>query len=429
MLVSALVMGANSAGVIRRNILKEAFGNFELARLGQNEAQCDTYEFHVLFDQNKYVIDEYTTTTDDGYILRMFRVGLSAFERQKLSVADQSNISKPILMVHAMGGSSDFYFINGEKGSLGFYLVNKGYDVWTGDSRGTKFSKGHTNPDLSDKEFYDFSWQEMGKYDVPAFFRKILENYSDPDQKITYFGHSQGTTQMFISLLEPSSRPYVEKHLHDFVAIAPITYLNHVSYDALQILAKFEKIIKFDFSVLGVWDLFSYGCKQNSDAWVKMIALLCQLTGGFCNEFETVILGFDSKFDNIVNILPTITEHGPSGTTARAIDHYGQLIKGGKNGEPIFRKYDLHSAEDNMKAYGQDTPPDWDFSTWTAPVTLVQLDADTLGTQENTNNLLAALPKGAAKVRHILEWDHGTPLWAKDASPLFRIADEVLSTA
>jgi hypothetical protein len=52
----------------------------------------------------------------------------------------------------------------------------------------------------------------------------------------------------------------------------------------------------------------------------------------------------------------------------------------------------LHSAEANMKAYGQDNPPDWDFSTWTAPVTLVQLDSDDLGTQENTNNLLAALP-------------------------------------
>jgi pimeloyl-ACP methyl ester carboxylesterase len=429
MVISALVLSARSAVPIRRKILRESFENFGLAGLGQSEAQCDTSEFHVLFDADKHVITEHTTTTDDGYILRMFRIQLSAAERLKLSAAEDSNINKPILMVHAMGGSSDFYFINGQEGSLGFHLVNKGYDVWTGDSRGTKFSKGHTNPDLSDKEFYNFSWQEMGKYDVPAYFRKILENYTDPDQKITYFGHSQGTTQMFISLLEPTSRPYVEKHLHDFVAIAPITYLSAVSYDALQVLAKFEQIIKFEFNIFGRYDLFSYGCKKNSDAWVKLIAFLCQHTGDFCDQFETVIFGFDSKIDNIVNIMGTIEEHGPSGTTARAIDHYGQLIKGGKNGEPIFRKYDLHSAEANMKAYGQDTPPDWDFSTWTAPVTLVQLDADTLGTQENTNNLLAALPKGAAKVRHILEWDHGTPLWPKDATPLFNIADEVLSTA
>jgi hypothetical protein len=137
MLVSALVLSARSAMPIQGKILRESSKNFGIAGSGQSEAQCDTSEFHVLFDAEKYVITEHTTTTDDGYILRMFRIQLSAAERLKLSAADDANINKPILMVHAMGSSSDLYFINGQEGSLGFHLVNKGYDVWTGDSRGT----------------------------------------------------------------------------------------------------------------------------------------------------------------------------------------------------------------------------------------------------------------------------------------------------
>lgn len=100
-------------------------------------------------------------------------------------------------MQHGLTGSADEWFINGEGASIGFYFVNKGYDVWVGNNRGCKYSKGHVRPDISSKDYWDFSFTEMGLYDVPAFYKYILGNYDDAGKKIIYLGLSEGTSQMF----------------------------------------------------------------------------------------------------------------------------------------------------------------------------------------------------------------------------------------
>jgi len=41
----------------------------------------------------------------------------------------------------------------------------------------------------------------MGKYDIPALVDKIFEiTGKDKGEKISYIGHSQGTSQMFSAL-------------------------------------------------------------------------------------------------------------------------------------------------------------------------------------------------------------------------------------
>lgn len=52
-------------------------------------------------------------------------------------------------------------------------------------------------PDISSKDYWDFSFTEMGLYDVPAFYKYILGNYDDAGKKIIYLGLSEGTSQMF----------------------------------------------------------------------------------------------------------------------------------------------------------------------------------------------------------------------------------------
>ena len=50
-----------------------------------------------------------------------------------------------------------------------FQLVRAGYDVWLGNQRGTKHSMEHLTLDYrKDREYWLFSFTEMGEYDDPA---------------------------------------------------------------------------------------------------------------------------------------------------------------------------------------------------------------------------------------------------------------------
>lgn len=55
-----------------------------------------------------------------------------------------------------------------------FIAVDAGYDVWLSNLRGNKYSRQHVllDPD-NDKEFWDFSYPEHAKYDLPAMVKKI----------------------------------------------------------------------------------------------------------------------------------------------------------------------------------------------------------------------------------------------------------------
>lgn len=77
--------------------------------------------------------------------------------------------------------------------SMAFFLVDQGCDLWLNNSRGNRHSKNHKNLDPSvHKQFWDFSFQEMGQYDQPALFNYILSQTKV--DSITYIGHSQGTS-------------------------------------------------------------------------------------------------------------------------------------------------------------------------------------------------------------------------------------------
>ena len=77
----------------------------------------------------------------------------------------------------------------------GYILADAGYDVWLGNYRGNTYSRNHTflNPDaLLNHKFWDFTWDEMAKYDIPSMVEKVLEVTGE--EEIFYAGHSMGTT-------------------------------------------------------------------------------------------------------------------------------------------------------------------------------------------------------------------------------------------
>lgn len=69
----------------------------------------------------------------------------------------------------------------------------QGYDVWFGNSRGSTNSKEHISLDSNkDVKYWDFSFEELGEYDLPAVVNYIIEEtYFD---KIAFVSHSMGGT-------------------------------------------------------------------------------------------------------------------------------------------------------------------------------------------------------------------------------------------
>ena len=83
-------------------------------------------------------------------------------------------------------------------------LSDLGYDVWMANNRGTQYSQKHISLDAEeDNKFWEFSWAEMGLYDVPANIKLVKEVTG---KKPFYIGHSQGTTQMLYALAKEKQR-------------------------------------------------------------------------------------------------------------------------------------------------------------------------------------------------------------------------------
>ena len=110
-------------------------------------------------------------------------------------------------------------------------LFDEGYDIWMGNTRGTRFSNVNDKyPDPKDESFerWDWSWGELGVYDDRALISKIQEITGQ--EKVNYIGYSMGTTQMFYGLTHIEN-VYYSHYMNKFVALAPCIYFEPTTYD------------------------------------------------------------------------------------------------------------------------------------------------------------------------------------------------------
>jgi lysosomal acid lipase/cholesteryl ester hydrolase len=52
-------------------------------------------------------------------------------------------------------------------------MIENGYDNFVVNWRGTMYSLGHDDPNITKEKYWDFSWQEMASYDFPAFYKGV----------------------------------------------------------------------------------------------------------------------------------------------------------------------------------------------------------------------------------------------------------------
>lgn len=95
-----------------------------------------------------------------------------------------------------MTSAAPAFLTFGRNTSSAYKFADAGYDVWIGNARGNTYSRQHMTINPDDPKFWDFSWHEVGIYDLPATIDYILEHTNQT--KISYVGHSQGVTAYVI---------------------------------------------------------------------------------------------------------------------------------------------------------------------------------------------------------------------------------------
>ncbi len=119
--------------------MDEFFGNIQDLFKSAPHYEEEKMNFDEILNKNKYPLESHDVTTEDGYILKLYRI-----PNGKDSAFDPIILTKqPILLQHGIFDSSDGWVCNSPEKCFPFILADMGYDVWLSNSRGNKHSKRH----------------------------------------------------------------------------------------------------------------------------------------------------------------------------------------------------------------------------------------------------------------------------------------------
>jgi lysosomal acid lipase/cholesteryl ester hydrolase len=164
----------------------------------------------VLIENAGYKGEVHEVKTEDGYFLQVHRV-LPMSENHK---------KNPVFLMHGLFAASADFVVTGPKLALAYLLADNGYDVWMGNARGNKHSTLHKKFPPNSKEYWNFSWHEIGFYDLPAMIDLALKETKA--SKAFYVGHSQGTTSLLVML---STRPEYNDKIIQAHLVSPAAFI------------------------------------------------------------------------------------------------------------------------------------------------------------------------------------------------------------
>ncbi|XP_045029849.1 lipase 3 [Daphnia magna] len=355
-----------------------------------------------------YPAETYSVVTEDGYILELHRI-----PRGKGHAADSRAHGKPILLQHGFLGSSADWLISPTDRNLAFQLADLGYDIWISNARGNTYSRKHQRLDPSEEAFWNFSWDEMGRYDIPAVIHFILARNGRPEMKLSYIGYSMGASMFFVAMI---AHPELNSKIEVMIALGPASSLANIQSPVIRAIAPFVKHIEFLFRIARVRNFMF-----NDMPFNRVRAMFCRknyLRAAMCRNVLFLLVGHDNgHFD--LNLLPVIDGHLPAGTSVRTLSHFvmnhlSDKLFEGEN----FSPYD-YGLLGNIRRYGTPRRPPYDLSKVTVPVYLFYGASDYLSTSKDVTWLSQRLPnvKELIKVDDT-HYNHFDFLWAKDNNRL-----------
>lgn len=389
-------------------------GNLEI-NIKQNSLQ-DDIEYEKITDVNEskmtfkelaifngFDVEEHFVETEDGYILTIYKLVISSevtdsilkeiVKKKQLNVLNKRkpfegivNTSNYICFFqHGLLDSSDGWICNLKNKCLPYIMANKGFEVWVGNSRGNKYSKAHKvlNPlDDKDKEkFFDYSFDEMAKYDIIACltyilnqknkdleiisdnvsrnnissgdsnldssiltsspidkgkfsYEKVFKDFPIPEKRVFYFGHSQGCASIMASLCLHSQ--FLNTILKGVILLAPACRIANVDSTLIHILKRFE--LDKLFHEKKIFEIMPYSKElQSFNIFLNTV----------CPTMSLSMLEEVSDEECLVNCasrLKIFFSHYPSGSSIRSFLHFRQMMETHK-----FQSFDFGEAVNSVR--------------------------------------------------------------------------------
>ena len=266
-----------------------------------NDVDLSTY-YKEYIQSKGYKLEVHDVTTNDDYILSLWHL------------VPKKTTTKVAYFQHGLADTAWCFFQLGSK-SLPFLLMEEGFDVWLGNSRGNVFSLKHKWKEPNDKNsgFFKYSMEENVKYDLPATIEYIKAKTGK--QKMSYIAHSQGSTIFF--MLYMSNPTLVESSFDHFTSIGTVFNIAYAAFSPIKLLDIIYGIVEklnMDKSVLVLTD------KQRL------------LISNFCKNFPILCQAF---FEKGASIKPTkrvdykqiynYVYYYPGGTSNSNLLHWSQI--------------------------------------------------------------------------------------------------------
>lgn len=307
-----------------------------------------------------YPVEEHSVTTDDGYVIDIHRIR---------HTKDVTN-NLVVFLMHGFVESSDSWLLQGPGKALAYVLADNGFDVWMGNARGNKHAQKHVILDPKQKDFWEFTWEEIGLHDLPTMIDYVL-NVTNKEN-LYFIGYSQGTTSFYVM---NSLKPEYNEKIKMMFALAPVAFMSHVRSPLIKMFSPATNLLG---NFLVNYDL------PNTDFLTSMTDTFCSKIGFACKNMLHSIVGQDSNL--LTKSLPIILGHMPTTSSTLQLVHYGQLVRSGR-----FCQFDF-GEEKNRETYGTESPPDYNLTKVTVPNVVFFGENDWVADPADVETLISHLP-------------------------------------
>ncbi|XP_046748126.1 lipase 3-like isoform X2 [Diprion similis] len=349
-----------------------------------------------LIEKYGYHSETHEVKTEDGYILTVHRITGGP--------KHPPGPGKPVVILqHGILSSSADWIIMGPSKSLGYILSDLGYDVWLGNSRGNTYSKAHEKISPSDSKFWEFSWHEMGMYDMPAVIDHVL-GVTKKDV-LSYIGHSQGGSQLLVML---SEKPEYNSKISFAATFAPIAYVGNMRSPIVRPFARISTPLYYFLRLFGITSFLP------TNTFLTEIGRdVCEaksILQVVCSNTLFLATGYDMSQVNST-MIPVILGHVPAGASTKQFVHFGQLYNSKK-----FRQFDYSVSFINKQKYNQAEPPEYNLQNVRIPIAIFYGSNDLLADYKDVERLVSELPNVVLKHKVSLEmFNHIDFLYGVDA--------------